>query len=70
MSFAAVSAYGSWASRKPGDTTGSPGENAEFLASGAVSLRLLLPPGPSALLTCSEPFPVVDGGRTGQGESP
>lgn len=37
--FAAVSAYGSCASRTPGDTAGSAGEASELLASRAMSLR-------------------------------
>lgn len=46
--FAAVSAYGSWASRMPGDTAGSQGEAAVHLTSSAMSLRRPTPssPGP------------------------
>ena len=45
--FAAVSAYGIWASGTAGDTAGSLGEAAELLTSSAMSLRLPTPSSPS-----------------------
>lgn len=60
--FAAVSAYGSWASRMPGDTAGSLGEAAELPTRSAMSLWLPTASspraGPSAPSTCSQPFPM------------